>query len=169
SSLAPCYGPSMKITWVLCRSYEEAQHYSRIIYLHEWGGKPFYWGKADRSFFGGHMRERDGLRASGRYNAGYRHWIEGCLRHGGKLYIGKLDEEALSRIDEVENYLIHTYGHEMNSRVVLPLGQLQLGHEGDIPQSITNSSAAFRNKVTSIGTGTTAGDEVTQQTKKAYR
>lgn len=115
------------------------------------------------------MRERDGLRASGRYNAGYRHWIEGCLRHGGKLYIGKLDEEALSRIDEVENYLIHTYGHEMNSRVVLPLGQLQLGHEGDIPQSITNSSAAFRNKVTSIGTGTTAGDEVTQQTKKAYR
>jgi hypothetical protein len=56
----------MKITWVCCRSYDEARDYPRIIYLHEWNGKPFYWGKADKSFFGGHMREKDGLVASGR-------------------------------------------------------------------------------------------------------
>ena len=65
----------MKIKWIRCHSYDEARHYSRIIYLHEWHGRPFYWGKAENSFFGGHMRERDGLKASGRYNAGYRHWI----------------------------------------------------------------------------------------------
>ena len=62
-------------------------------------------------FWGGYKRKRDGLEASGRYNAGYRHWTEGCLRHGGRLYIGKLDEEALSCVDEVENYLIHSYIH----------------------------------------------------------
>jgi len=73
---------NMKIKWIRCHSYEEARNYSRIIYLHEWHGKPFYWGKAENSFFGGHMRARDGLKASGRYNASYRHWIEGCLRHG---------------------------------------------------------------------------------------
>ena len=47
--------------------------YSRVIYLHEWNGKPFYWGKAHNSFFGGHKRKLNGLEASGRYNAGYRH------------------------------------------------------------------------------------------------
>jgi len=135
----------MKIKWVRCHSYEEARHYSRIIYLHEWHGKPFYWGKAENSFFGGHMRERDGLKASGRYNAGYRHWIEGCLRHGGALYIGMLDEEARSRIGEVENYLIHTYGHEMNAKVTAPLTVLPIEHEGDVPQSIA-SSHKFRDE-----------------------
>jgi hypothetical protein len=88
----------MKINWKRCRNYGEAQNYSRIVYLHEWRGKPLYWGKAHNSFFGGGMRTLDGLSASGRYNSGYRHWIDGCLKHGGsRLYIGILDEEA--RID----------------------------------------------------------------------
>ncbi len=128
----------MKVNWIRCRSYKEARDYSRIIDLHEWNGKPFYWGKAHKSFFGGGKRRRDGLEASGRYNAGYRHWIEGCLRHGGRLYIGKLDEEALSCVDEVENFLIHTYGHEMNNKVAAPIRQLQIEHEGDVPQSIVS-------------------------------
>ena len=128
----------MKINWIRCRSYDEARDYSRVIYPHEWDGKPFYWGKAHTSFFGGHKRKQDGPEASGRYNAGYRHWIEGCLRPGGRLYIGKLDEEALRCVDEVENYLIHTCGHEMNSKVAAPTRQLQIEHEGDIPQSIAS-------------------------------
>jgi hypothetical protein len=132
----------MKVNWIRCRSYEQARDYSRIIYLHEWDGKPFYWGKAHKSFFGGHKRRRDELEASGRYNAGYRHWIEGCLRHGGRLYIGKLDEEALSCVDEVENFLIHTYGHEMNNKVAAPIRQLQIEHEGDVPQSIASFRSA---------------------------
>ena len=132
----------MKIKWIRCRTYEEARDYSRIIYLHEWNGKPFYWGKAHNSFFGGHKRRRDGPEASGRYNAGYRHWIEGCLQHGGRLYVGQLDEEALRCVDELENYLIHTYGHELNTKVAPPPRQLHIEHEGDIPSSIASRSNA---------------------------
>ena len=100
----------MRIVWLRCESYKAARDFWGIIYVHECDGKPFYWGKAHKSFFGGHMRTRDGLTASGRYNAGYRHWIEGCLRHGARLYVGKLDEEALRCVDELERYLIHTHG-----------------------------------------------------------
>jgi len=128
----------MKITWTRCNSYEEARDYSRIIYLHEWNGKPFYWGKAHNSFFGGHKRKRGDLHASGRYNAGYRHWIEGCLQHGGRLYVGQLDEEALAQVDAIENYLIHTYGHQMNKKVDAPVQKLNIQHLGDVPVSISN-------------------------------
>jgi hypothetical protein len=127
----------MKITWIRCNSYEEARNYSRIIYLHEWDGKPFYWGKVENSYFGGNKRKRDGVEISARYGPSYRHWIEGCLQHGGALYIGMLDEEARGRIDEVENYLIHTYGHQMNTKVKAPLSLLQIEHEGDVPQSVS--------------------------------
>jgi hypothetical protein len=129
----------MKIEWILCTSYDEAKDYSRVIYLHAWNDKPFYWGKAHNSFFGGHKRNRDGLHASGRYNAGYRHWIEGCLRHGAKLYIGKLDAETLKHVDEVENYLIHTYGHVMNTKVSGPARQLKITHSGVVPPFITQA------------------------------
>lgn len=127
----------MRIIWVRCERYEDARNYSRIIYLHEWHGKPFYWGKAHNSFFGGHKRTQGGLTASGRYNAGYRHWIEGCLRHGGRLYVGRLDEEALRCVDELEKFLIHRYGSEVNSRMEPAAQQLLIQHEGDIPLSIS--------------------------------
>lgn len=129
----------MKIEWIVCASYDEAKNYSRIIYLHAWNEKPFYWGKAHNSFFGGHKRKKNGLHASGRYNAGYRHWIEGCLRHGAKLYIGKLDAEALTNMDEVENYLIHTYGHEMNTKVYVPKRDLNIEHIGQVPPFISGA------------------------------
>lgn len=130
---------TMKIKWKRCHSYEEARNYSRIIYLHEWEGRPFYWGKAHNSFFGGHKRKCDGLEASGRYNAGYRHWIEGCLRHGASLYIGQLDDEALGCVDELENQLIHTYGTVMNTKVFPPLRKLIVQHEGDVPLCLRSS------------------------------
>ncbi|MEQ1592583.1 MAG: hypothetical protein ABL892_09370 [Thiobacillaceae bacterium] len=132
----------MKIIWTRCNTYAEARDRSRIIYLHEWNDKPFYWGKAHKSHFGGHKRKLNGLDASGRYNSGYRHWIEGCLRHGAKLYVGQLDEEALAAVDEVENYLIHTYGHEMNTRVRTPKSKLTIEHLGDVPASISNHHEA---------------------------
>lgn len=127
----------MNITWTRCSTYEEARDFSRVIYLHEWHEKPFYWGKAHNSFFGGHKRNRDGLHASGRYNSGYRHWIEGCLQHGAKLYVGQLNAEALNNIDEVENFLIHTYGHVMNTRVSNPVRPIKITHTGEIPATIT--------------------------------
>lgn len=133
----------MKITWMRCDSYEEARDYSRIIYLHEWNGKPFYWGKAHNSFFGGSKRKRDGLYISGRYNPGYKHWIEGCLKHGGRLYIGLLDKEALSQIDKVERFLIGTYESQMNSKVTRPVPSLNIEHKGEIPASITNAERIY--------------------------
>jgi hypothetical protein len=127
----------MQISWLRCATYEDAMDKCRVIYLHEWGDEPFYWGKAHESFFGGNMRTVGELTASGRYNPGYRHWIEGCLRHGAKLYIGSLDEAALRRIDEVENFLIATYGSVMNTRVTKPAHHLKICHGGDVPAAIT--------------------------------
>lgn len=132
----------MKITWKRCCTYDDARDHCRVIYLHEWHGKPFYWGKAHNSFFGGHTRRIGDLRASGRYNSGYRHWIEGCLRHGAKLYVGQLSDDALASISEVENFLIHTYGHEMNTRVALPKRVLHIEHAGDVPASVTVASSS---------------------------
>ncbi|TGC30051.1 hypothetical protein CW310_08650 [Pseudomonas citronellolis] len=128
----------MKIVWQRCHTYDEAKDHCRVVYLHEWDDRPFYWGKAHNSFFGGHSRQVGDLHASGRYNSGYRHWIEGCLRHGAKLYIGHLSALALANIDDVENWLIHTYGHEMNNRVREPTKALQIEHFGDVPASIHN-------------------------------
>lgn len=127
----------MTITWTCYKTYKEACDQTGVIYLHEWDDEPFYWGKAHNSFFGGGSRTYEGVRRSGRYNAGYRHWIEGCLRHGARLYIGKLNTEALAVIDEVENFLIHTYPSppDMNKRK-RPFKHVQLTHEGDIPPFI---------------------------------
>ena len=132
----------MQIHWTRCHTYDEARNASGIIYLHEWDDAPFYWGKAHKSFFGGHKRTHGDLTASGRYNVGYRHWIEGCLRHGAKLYIGKLDGAALGRIDDVEDFLIHTYGHVMNTRLSKSPCTLVIQHEGDIPASISSRAPA---------------------------
>ena len=131
----------MQITWQRCNTYAEARNATGIIYLPEWDDKPFYWGKAHRSFFGGHRRRIGDLLASGRYNSGYRHWIEGCLQHGAKLFIGSLSTDALLHIDEVENFLIHTYGHVMNTKVRVPSSSLQIQHLGQLPACIRAGGA----------------------------
>jgi hypothetical protein len=61
------------------------------------------------------------------------------LRHGGLLYVGKLDKEAPDRIDEVENFLIHEYGSEMNTRIEAPMRSIVIIHAGEIPASIRNA------------------------------
>lgn len=128
----------MKITWKLCLEYKDACNYTGVIYLHEWYGNPFYWGKAHKSFFGGHMRKHNESKMSGRYNSGYMHWIEGCLRHGANLYIGELDTESLKSISEIESYLISAYPSEMNKRKPI-FKELSIIHDGEIPRSITNN------------------------------
>ena len=123
---------AIKITWKKCESYEEAKDYSSIIYLHEWSGKPFYWGKVGGcSFF------------KKRYNTGYRHWIEGCLRHGACLFIGKLDEEAREHIDDLENYLICKYPSIMNEQIIKPKTQINFEHKGDIPDAISSQDCTL--------------------------
>jgi len=125
----------MTITWKRCITYDQARDYTGIIYLHQWRDRPFYWGKAHKSYFGGHMRKHEEGKISGRYNVGYRHWIEGCLRHGAKLYIGKLDTEGFATIDTVENYLITKFPSEMNTKKAEP-ADLTIEHVGDVPASI---------------------------------
>lgn len=129
----------MILTWKKCLTYEEARNYTNIIYLHEWDGKPFYWGKAHKSFFGGHMREIDGFKASGRYNSGYRHWIEGCLKHGASLYIAQVDPNGEYTIDEIENYLIKIYPSEMPQKLHKSVKTLNISHTGDVPMALLNS------------------------------
>jgi hypothetical protein len=125
----------VQIEWIQCQNYDEAKNYSGVIYVHQRDGKPFYWGKADNSFFGGHKRKLDGLHASGRYNSGYRHWIEGCLRYGAKLYIGRPEAEARSKIAYIENFLIHKYPSVMNDQVIQPAQSLTIRHTGAVPTS----------------------------------
>lgn len=129
----------MAITWRKCESYEEAQDYSGVIYLFEWGGKPHYWGIANGSFFGGNPRWCGCVdrKLNPRYNPGYRHLIDGSLQHGACLYIGKLDDEDRENIKDIENYLIYTYPSEMNimNAEVQP-EELDIEHIGDIPYTI---------------------------------
>ena len=126
----------MKIDWHRCMSYDDAKNFTRVIYPHEWDGKPFYWGMVNKSYFGGHKRKRGDVEISGRYANGYRHWIEGCLRHGARLYVGVLDAELAGRIKDVETYLIWAYPSVMNSGKPVVIGQFDLSHAGDVPISL---------------------------------
>ena len=129
----------MKIEWRQCQTYEEAQDHFGILYLHEWNEKPFYWGKAHKSAFGGRKRLLNGLYVNPRYALGSRHGIEGCLRHGAKLYIGTLDEEALGCITSVEAFLIHRYGSVMNKPPSATVAPLDIDHAGTVPASIRHA------------------------------
>lgn len=126
-----------KLEWTRCLTYEDAQNFSYIIYLHEWHGEPFYWGIA-RTYFGGSRRMLGEGIACGRYNSGYRHWIEGSLRHGGRLYVARIIEGDQSRLQEVENYLICSFGHQANRRETAVLQDLSICHSGGVPLTITS-------------------------------
>ncbi|KVV21679.1 hypothetical protein WK80_23420 [Burkholderia multivorans] len=117
-------------------SYDDAKNYTRVIYLHEWDGKPFYWGMVNNSYFGGHKRKRGEDEITGRYANGYRHWIEGCLRHGARLYIGVLDADSVARLKDVEAYLIERFPSAMNSDKPAVRGRFDLWHSGDVPLSV---------------------------------
>lgn len=106
------------------------------LYLHEWGGKPFYWGHTT-TFFGGNARLTPiGKRRAPRYAASYRHWVEGALRRGGRLFIGVPDENSLSRLVDIERYLIIRHRSEENLKVRHPentYGLDSIIHVGNVP------------------------------------
>jgi hypothetical protein len=52
------------------------------------------------------------------------------------LYVGQLDKDALAVIDDVEKYLIVTYGHVMNKKGTRYNRSLSIEHLGEIPLSI---------------------------------
>jgi hypothetical protein len=61
---------------------------------------------------------------------------------GVKLYVCKLDDEALQIIDDVERYLIHTYGREASTRQRMPARPLSIVHAGDVPETLSKQLAA---------------------------
>ena len=128
----------MVITWRICATYEEAMNFTRCIYLFEWNGQAHYWGKVGETYFGGRTRDLDGRNVTPRYSAGYRHLIEGGLDNGCRLYIGVLNEEAYARIDDVEQYLIHTFGHVANRRIAPECPVIFIEQLGNLPISIAD-------------------------------
>ena len=126
----------MKITWKRVCSYEEAKDFFEIIYLHEWDGSPFYWGIVDGAKFGGTKRKGDPNDRNGRYGPSYAHWIEGCLQHGARLYIGQVENKGEYSLDQIEAFLIARYPSKMNKRKRTVLTIQEIGHYDDVPQSV---------------------------------
>ncbi|TGM04719.1 hypothetical protein EHQ86_11005 [Leptospira yasudae] len=130
--------PQVKINWKLCKSYEEAKDHINGIYLHEIKGEPFYWGKVSKSIFGGNKRKLDGTTFNPRYGLGYRHWIEGSLRQGAKLYIGQLEERSRTKdlIGWIEETLIKEFPTEFNRRKAEKGLTIELTHSGNMPHCL---------------------------------
>ena len=130
---------ALRINWQRVNSYEEAKNFFAVVYLHEWDGQPFYWGKVEESVFGGNPRNVSGRRRNGRYNPGYRHWIEGCLQHGARLYFGEVVEREDYSLDQIEAFLITRYPSKMNKQELIVLSIQHIDHDGDVPLSIRSS------------------------------
>jgi hypothetical protein len=65
-------------------------------------GRPFYIGKA--KYFG--PNQESGYTGAARYNAGYRHLLEGMLRSGFNLYIAEIGEAEFANAEAYEQSLI---------------------------------------------------------------
>jgi hypothetical protein len=127
----------IRIRWTRCKTYDDAKDYIGVVYLHEWNGSPFYWGICNGSVFGGNTRQIDGMKRNPRYGSSYRHWIEGCLRHGGSLYVGVPEEKLNGKtLQEIENVLIVKYPTTMNSSSRTSSIRHEIKHEGDVPECI---------------------------------
>ncbi|MEY2335099.1 hypothetical protein AAE485_14990 (plasmid) [Acidithiobacillus ferriphilus] len=129
----------MHIRWTLCRSYDDARDFTGVIYLHERDGKPLFWGKAEKSAFGGHSRIIDGLKFSVRYPESYRHWIDACLAQGDRLYIGEIvgteigNEENHLKIAEICKFLLMAYPAAYN-KPQESATYFDLRHTGYVPE-----------------------------------
>lgn len=126
--------PIVRVRWKQYKSYRGAKGREVILYLHEWDGKPFYWGKTSVSF--GQKGKK-----TGRYGSGYRHWIEGCLRHGGRLYIGKPEEPLPEGVilDDVEHALIRKHKPTIRPRKRKRQLELQVVNVGQKPPWLPRS------------------------------
>jgi hypothetical protein len=125
------------VRWTLCAGYDDAKDFHSCVYCHEWRERPFYWGNLDRSVFGGSRRKLDGRSYSPRYS--YRHWIDGCLLHGAKLYVGVVSPAGSQEIQAVEGYLISNYPTKMNhGAAVSP--QITIRHKGHVPYCLKGES-----------------------------
>ena len=113
------------VSWVRCESYEEAREHRSCVYVHEWFGEAYYIGKIGKvTWFGG------------RYNTSYRHWIDGCLEHGARLYVGRLAAEHEDLIDVIEYMLLGVMNPPKNVRKTLRSNDVTLLHVGQVPAQL---------------------------------
>jgi hypothetical protein len=126
-----------RLSWKKCSSYEEAKDEYDCIYLHEWNGKAYYVGICDRSIFGGNARKVNGVKMNPRYGYSYRHWIDGCLEHGGCLYIGKVSQEAV--LSDVEETLIGQLNPPKNTPKPY-IKKVPIEHGGDMSLCLSRES-----------------------------
>ena len=128
--------PVVRIHWKRYASYEEAQDCHRVIYLFEGKGRPYYWGKADRSYFGGNKRPRGDGKACGRYCPSYDHLITAFLMLGGRLYIGEPTLPDGVTLDDVEDLLTRKHEPEIPARPGKCNLSLRLRNSGELPECL---------------------------------
>ncbi|WP_071182565.1 hypothetical protein [Acidithiobacillus ferrivorans] len=133
------------IRWTLCRSYDDARDFTGVLYLHERDGQPLFWGKADKSAFGGNPRIIQGLKFSGRYPESYRHWVDACLSLGDRLYIGEIvgneseDEQSQLKIAEICKFLLMAYP-AMYNKPQESATYFDLRHTGYVPEVLAEKA-----------------------------
>lgn len=111
------------IKWKRYNSYDEASSdTSKGIYIHDWQGKPYYVGMLSGSTFGT------------RYISAYRHWIDGCIEHGARLFIGSVVQTDVEYIESIETIVIQLLNPLKNRIRKLPQAKLHLIHEGQVPE-----------------------------------
>ncbi len=120
------------IKWKQFKSYDSAMGSYECIYLFVSNDQPNYAGICYKSVFGGSKRMVGNRERSPRYGGSYRHFIDGFIAEGGKLYIGKCLRAKPSLIKPIESSLIYYQKPRYNRQVLKPA--YRLSHKGDIPQ-----------------------------------
>jgi hypothetical protein len=115
---------NIAVNWNQYNAVKEALNQTKGIYIHDWDKKPYYIGKLGTTF-------------KVRYSPGYRHWVEGCLEHGARLFIGvvetggSISDEIL---ENVERILIKQLRPMKNITQKNPYLILNLFHKGIVPE-----------------------------------
>lgn len=116
-------GRLVKIKWRRYLSYDEARSdTSKGIYIHEWQHHACYVGKLYKAKFGR------------RYSEGYRHWVDGCLDRGARLFIGAVVPEDPDTLEDIERTLIQMLDPQYNLRRKAPQHNFRIVNVGDVPE-----------------------------------
>lgn len=111
------------IEWKQYTSWVEASSdLNKGLYIHDWSPtKAYYVGKLQRATFGR------------RYNKGYSHWIDGCIEHGARLFIGSVNQADSKYIESIESTIIQFLKPIKNHMRKLPKDKLHVTHKGQVP------------------------------------
>jgi hypothetical protein len=123
----------VRIRWRRYTNYEDAQNCNGVVYLFEGKGRPYYWGKADQSCFGGNKRPLGYVTACGRYGTSYDHLVTAFMMLGGRLYIGKPAMPEGVTLDDVEDSLIAKYPPHIPAKPPKPRFNLRVLNVGSKP------------------------------------